>query len=55
MNVDKVATAFLGGVVTIAILTTILGRSNSAKVIDAAGSAGSNLISAALGKGAGLR
>lgn len=53
--IDKAATRFLAGVITIAILTTILGRSNTPKVLDAAGNAGSNLISAALGKGAGLR
>lgn len=55
MNVDKVATAFLGGIITVAILTTILGRSNTSRVLDSAGNAGAKLIMAALGAGSGIR
>lgn len=55
MNIEKIATALFGGVITVAILTTIFGRSNTPKVLDAIGSAGSNLISAALGKGSDIR
>lgn len=55
MNADKILSAFLGGVIAIAILTTILGRSNTSKVLDSAGNAGSRLLSAALGAGVDLR
>lgn len=55
MNLDKILSAFLGGVVAIAILTTVLGRSNTARVLDSAGNAGARLLSAALGAGTDLR
>lgn len=55
MNIEKMITALFGGVITVAILTTILGRSNTPKVLDAVGKAGGNLISAALGAGADIR
>jgi hypothetical protein len=35
--------------------TTVLGRSNSSKVIDAGGNAFGNIISASLGKGVNIR
>lgn len=55
MNMDKILTTFLGGIVGIAILTTILARSNTARVLDAFGNAGANLVGAALGRGVEFR
>lgn len=55
MNFDQIASAFLAGVVGIAMLTTVLARSNTARVLDALGNAGSSLISASLGRGVELR
>ena len=51
MNVDRIATMFVGGVIMVTALTTIFGRSNSPRVFDALGRAVSSTISAALGKG----
>lgn len=53
--VEGIASKFLAGIIAVAALTTIFGRSNSAKVFDAIGSAGANLVSASLGKGADIR
>jgi hypothetical protein len=55
MNLEKVLAAFMSGVIGIAVLTTILGRSNTSRVLDSAGNAGSKLITSALGAGAGIR
>lgn len=55
MTLDRALTTFIGGLVTVMILTTILGRSNTPRVLDSAGSAGGNLIRAALGAGSGIR
>jgi hypothetical protein len=55
MNADRILSALIGGVITVAILTTVLGRSNTSKVIDASGGAMSKVISAALGAGVTLR
>jgi hypothetical protein len=55
VKLDDILSAFLAGVIGVAILTTILGRSNTARVLDAAGNAGSRLISSALGAGVELR
>lgn len=55
MNIEKVATAFVVGVIGVATLTTIFGRSNAPKVFDAIGSAMSRTIMASLGAGADLR
>lgn len=51
MNAEKVITAVFGGVVSIAILTTIFGRRTTPRVFDSLGRAGSSLISAGLGRG----
>lgn len=53
--VEGIASKFLAGIIMVAALTTIFGRSNSAAVFNAIGTAGSNLVSASLGKGADLR
>jgi len=52
---ESALTRFLLGLVTVATLTTIFGRSNAPKVFDSIGTAGSNLISASLGRGAGVK
>jgi len=54
MNVEKIATVFVGGVIAIGLATTIFGRSTTPRVFNAAGNAASALISAALGKGVRL-
>jgi hypothetical protein len=54
MNLDRLATAAITGVITIAILTTALGRSNTPRVIDSLGRAFSSTINAALGANARL-
>jgi len=53
MNIERLATVFVGGVLSVAILTTILARSNTPRVFDSIGRAGGNLISSALGRGVG--
>lgn len=55
MNVDQIATRFLAGIITVAALTTVLGRSTAPKVFDSLGNAASNLVSASLGRGVTLR
>lgn len=45
----------LGGIVVVALATTIVSRPTTARVVSAFGQAFSGSISAALGKGAGLR
>jgi hypothetical protein len=55
MNADRIVTTLLAGVIGVAMLTTILGRGNTPRVLDSAGSAVANMIRAALGAGAGLR
>lgn len=55
MNIDGIATKAIGGVIAIGLATAILGRSNTAKVINAFGGAMSTMISAALGKGVDIR
>lgn len=52
---EKALTRFLAGLIGVATLTTIFGRSNAPKVFDSIGTAGSNLISSALGRNAGVR
>lgn len=52
---ESALTRFLAGVITVATLTTIFGRSNAPKVFDSIGTAGANLVSAALGRNAGVR
>lgn len=52
---DSIASKFLAGVIGIAALTTLLGRSNSPRVIDSLGNAGANLVNASLGANANLR
>lgn len=49
MNADK-ALNVLGAIVTVAMVTTIVSRSNSANVIRAFGEAFSGSLRAALGK-----
>jgi hypothetical protein len=51
VNIDSIATKAVAGVVAIAILTTILARSNTPRVINSIGTAFSGAISSALGKG----
>lgn len=46
---DKIAN-IMGAIVTVALVTTIVSRPNSAKVIKAFGDAFSDSISASLGK-----
>lgn len=53
-NVDNIATTFVSGVILVAVLTTVLGRGNTPRVFDSVGRAGSNLISAALGRGVNI-
>jgi hypothetical protein len=53
--IERTLTIAIAGAITIALATTVLGRSNTAKVINAGGSAFSNVISAALGKGVDIR
>lgn len=53
-SVDKIATAFVSGVLLVAALTTIFGRKTSGPVVDSLGKAFSNSISASLGKGVTL-
>lgn len=55
MNFDKLTTYAVGGAIAVAMATTILGRSNTARVIDSAGGAFAGVISASLGKGIDLR
>lgn len=55
MNIDGIATKFVAGVIAIATLTTIFGRSNAPRVIDSIGKASANLIDSALGANANLR
>ena len=55
MNLERALTLFITGAVGIALATTIFGRSNSARVIDAGGRAFSGVISASLGKGVDIR
>ena len=55
MDFEKLLTALVVGVIGVATLTTVLGRSNSARVIDAGGRAFSGVISASLGKGVDIR
>jgi hypothetical protein len=54
MNFDKILNPVLLAIIGVAALTTILGRKNTPKVVDSLGSAFSNSISAALGKGVSL-
>lgn len=54
MNIDRAATMFIAGVIGVATLTTIFGRSNAPRVIDSLGKAGSSLIDSALGANARL-
>lgn len=51
MNADK-AFNLLGAIVTVALVTTLVARKNTASVVTAFGDAFSNSISAALGAGA---
>lgn len=53
--VDNIASKFVAGIIMVAALTTIFGRSNTPKVFDSIGTAGSSLVSAALGKGSDIR
>ena len=53
MNVDKLAN-IAAAIVTVALVTTIVGRSNSANVIKSIGGAFSGAISSALGAGVKL-
>lgn len=53
--VDNVATKFLAGIIMVAALTTVFGRSNTPKVFDSIGTAGSRLVTASLGGGADIR
>lgn len=50
MNGDKVLNIF-AAIVTVALVTTVVARPNSVKVIREVGTAFSSSISAALGKG----
>lgn len=52
---ESIASKFVAGVIAVAALTTIFGRSTSAKTFDALGNAGANVIGASLGKGVDLR
>lgn len=54
MNLDKILSSVLLGVIGVAALTTVFGRRTSGPVIDALGGAFSNSISSALGKGVTL-
>lgn len=49
MNLDKLAN-IAGAIVTVALVTTVVARSNSANVIRAVGDAFSGSIRAAMGK-----
>lgn len=49
MNLDKIAT-IAGSIVTVALVTTIVSRTNSASVIRAMGDAFSGSLRAAMGK-----
>jgi hypothetical protein len=53
--IESTVAKFLAGIIAVAALTTIFGRSSSAAVFDSLGNAGSSLISASLGKGAGVK
>lgn len=55
MNLERALSTVFGGVVMIAALTTVFGRSNTPRVLDSIGTATSNVIRAALGAGAGIR
>lgn len=55
MKLDDILSAFIVGVLGVAMATTVLGRSNTARVLDSAGTAGAKLISSALGAGVTLR
>lgn len=52
--VDSIATKFVAGIIMVAALTTVFGRSNTPRVFDALGNAGAKLVSASLGAGAGI-
>lgn len=54
-SIDGIATKFIGGVLGIAALTTIFGRSNTPRVLDAFGRLFTGSLNAALGADAGLR
>jgi hypothetical protein len=54
VNVDRILSAVLLGVIGVAALTTVFGRKTSGPVIDALGNAFSGSISSALGKGVTL-
>jgi hypothetical protein len=53
-SLETITTTFLGGILLIAGLTTVFGRSNTPKVFDSLGRAGTGLVRAALGAGTGL-
>lgn len=55
MNLEKIISAPLLAIIGVAALTTFFGRRNTALVLDSGGRAFSNAISAALGKGAGVK
>lgn len=55
MNLEKAISTVFGGVITIAALTTVFGRSNTPRVLDSIGSATANVIKAALGAGSNIR
>ncbi len=50
MNGDRILN-IIGAIVTVALVTTIVARPNSVKVIQSVGTAFSGAISSALGKG----
>lgn len=53
--IESTASKFVAGIIAVAALTTIFGRSSSAKVFDSIGRTISSSITAALGAGANLK